>query len=364
MAAIFPKDFDRKNVVFAPICRVESGPSKIEMICCEIQYKTGPNGQLDDFVFLTRKCGTWGISKKYPYKCPDEQKIESNVIGYELAIQLTTQETLNSPTEEEQIFLSMLDELKELAFEYSTSQESIDKLEDLDRLGLTLLLKANPDTDKGKSIGNRKKLCGRDVIRNIYAAPSTYIKDNKERISPHTMWGIRIPSFRDRKNMKNPPRINCLVTGPGNKSISPYELLAVKGQPSFSEVECAIKVRSLWFGPKSIKVQLECMDINYYPSGGIKKTRKYLQPNMAPDVSKTEEESDDLNSQETFSEDADEGQNYDPQTALGGREDEESSSVKSKKEETPEPERERQPQRTRAKVGRKVNVRKTDSRET
>lgn len=358
MTAIYPKDFNRNNVVFGKIRKItikgdEGG--NIPMICCDIKYRL--NGELTDLIFISYKCRTQGISRKYPMNHKG-QKTETNMTGFEIAINLTTTDTMNNPTDEEQAVLSMLDEMRELLLAHAISKESQRMLKSkaIKRPGLARKLITTEEEKGGEKEEDgeeeEKEKFGIDVINPVYLEPSTFIKDNQEITSPHKIWGIKIPTYRNLQDLNNPLSINTVVIGPGDKPMSPNKLIINPLKSTAGQVECAIQIKSVWFGESKMKIQLSCLNINYYPYSASVKLPRYLPANTAP-LQKEEDETDDL----VAALDADLETEYNPQVAL----DDDNPSSEPEKEESPEPpqpEREQQPTRTRIKRNVKVNVSK------
>ena len=354
MSSIEPKDFKPENLVFGQIKEVgitgEKGKS-IPMVCCDIKYKYfGKDSPAEDLVFCTYKCRTNGISRKFPYKF-DGPRINRNITGYEISISITTNESKNNLNNEESALISMLDQIRELAFKYVTSSENIDQLNDLDRLALASVLMM--DESKMKQTKDKKeKKCGIKVIKPIYTDPGSFVKDGKEVEVPHKMWGIRILTYKNKNNIDNPFSIRTRIVGPGNRPISPYKYIINEDTNTSGQVECAIQVRSLYFGKDMIKVQLQCPNINYYPYTGSSEVKNYLRPNTAEITENVEEDEEAfLNAQaEGLVETSTVKEDYNPQENLA-RSTDETTDVS--------PERETQPKRL-VKGRKMVNLKKKE----
>lgn len=187
-------------------------------------------------------------------------KTPENFQGYQVVWDITSQETINNPTDEEQQALDYWDNLRKKTAEYGV--EHLSEFDDDD--GTFATIAANNPVNIVKEITPHPRM---DDPADKSKGPKKKKIENKEK--PRRITGKLL------ENRKKGTFITKLY-GPGDVEVDPREYL---GKPL--EIEPIFKVDNVYVGQKKLSVQIKLWEANITPLQSSSRPR-LIRKNEAP----------------------------------------------------------------------------------
>jgi len=301
---IKPENFDIQNLKFLPIRSTNTATT------AAIRYtdpKTGKDGEL---VISTHKCRSpSGILKGWPYEMPVNSRDDTNIKEFKLGMNLTTRDSMDSPNEEEQALLDVLDSIRLSAVKFALKTENLKQLRECSPPQAMAIRQAEQDRKEDPANEKEHLL---SIVKPLYINPVEKVIEDKSGGGqktiklPHKMYP-KLDAFNKiatakRNNTEIPkmdPRnplgiwnFQTRICFPGGKFTSPVKCIDIPG-----DVVAAIRFRSIWFGnhgkkPYAMNIQHSCLNINFSPYHNFfgKPHENLLPPNNDPEELEVSEE--------------------------------------------------------------------------
>lgn len=255
MSAISVKEFDPSRLHFSDPKVVEGETGSF--VKCDVKYSYGDGTLGNLFVILpTNFC--FGVSPIYAY---GKERKQENITGkYQVAYSVTSQETKDEPTDDEQAIFKLNESFKAKLKEYVIANAS--------ELG----------TGFEEVIDNEQLLSRKvkDLIKPATMQDPKYPKNKLKRIvDPSKTWKWYIKLWQSQKNGG---RMLTTMYGPGDKQTNPLKFLDVWG-----DITPVVLISWVYFdGDKGASAQCLLSEANFVPKGSSHK--RFLGVNDAPVV--------------------------------------------------------------------------------
>lgn len=266
------KKFDKSKLTIldAKIKKSKKGNETCESL---FAYDIGNGKKANDIYIQLPKRETFGVFPTYPYGLEKQFQTADTINGYQVTYPLTSQETMNNPTDEEEYVKDLLDCLFDMAWD--KLEEECDKDE-----------RMIPDATYGSYLGSKDKkgnVTKSYSIKPLYEYPNKPIekgegkkKREKDFSKPQRAY-LKLNTFGEGKNLK------CFtkIYGPGNKIIHPLKYSSVR-----TDMEIVIQLNKVYWGGHGKgshggSVNIRIFEMNVVPVG--QESHRFLAPNSAPE---------------------------------------------------------------------------------
>lgn len=240
-----------------------------------IRYELEDGTYSDDIRLELAPRKTYGIFPSYPFGMAKDLQGPDTINGYQFTYPLTTQETVNSPTKEEQYLIDVFDYLSGLMWEKLCEEVEKDDESHI------------PPVSKNCYLGATAKKGGINksyAIKPIYEYPnkqddgkqSANKKREKDTTQPLRIY-MKLNCFGSGNNLK------CFtkIYGPGNKMVSPAK---------YHKVQCTIhpvlQLKKIFWGSHGknthgVSLNMHVSEMNIVPLS--REGQRFLAPNSAPE---------------------------------------------------------------------------------
>lgn len=275
--------FDRSklSILDAKIKKSKKGNETCESL---FAYDIGNGKRATDIYIQLPKKETFGVFPSYPFGLEKQFQNADTINGYQTTYPLSSQETMNNLTNNEQYVKDLLDYLFGLTW---------DKLvEECDKEGDDRII---PAVTYGSYLGSKDKkgnVNKQHSIKPLYEYPNKKQEggDKKKREKdfdkPQRMY-LKLDTFGEGKNLK----CYTKIYGPGNKIIHPLKYSGVK-----TDMEIVIQLNKVFWGAHGRNshggsINIRISEMNVVPVG--QESHRFLSPNAAPEEDENELEGQD-----------------------------------------------------------------------
>ena len=225
----------------------------------------------------------FGVNPVYPMNTPDEDKIPENMTGLQICYPITSSDTMDDPTKEEQYCKEIFDALFDVTWE-KLEEECDSSIEEDDRRVPEVTYSSYVSSSVGGKIRKTR------AIKPPYNYPMKKDDKNPKKKIPDTSKYqrsyIKLLTQGQGRDMK----CNTPVYGPGDKKVSAFKFLETRGKST-----PVLKWEGVYWGahgnsPYGTSIRLRVSEMNYVPQQKGANNRRMLGPNTAPEE---EDDSDD-----------------------------------------------------------------------
>lgn len=213
----------------------------------------------------------FGVSKSYTIGKPQTDEFFD---GYQICVQMTSRETVDAPTEDEQATNAFNEGMQEAVKDWLIQHK-----EDL------------PDLLKSQSD---------DKLRSMVTTPFQYQKKKVDKNAPVPPKGKKKPNrefdttkpkraFLPLIYTKKFDKINTVFFGPGDVKVDPLKYLG-----KYGTIEPVVRLSWLFFGDKTISVKMHITEANFTPLKRQEDFQRRLGPNTAAKEDDIDDEDDDF----------------------------------------------------------------------
>lgn len=269
------ENIDASRIVFGKITTKEIKDPKTKKIkfrltTCPVNY-VNDDGDKIELIFSTPKFRTSGIMKQWPLELDEENCDDTNISGFQMCINITTNDTMDGPTDTEQLYMDKLDDVRKAAYEHIKKSENMAYLSNK-CAGPASFLKA-----------------GIEGLKVAYSLPAEKERDGRTFTSPHQQY-LKLLAYRRSKRkgekITNPLElwdIKTRVKGPGNREVNPLKYVKVSGNCTL-----AIKLDRIYFGSHGDSAVGANLQFKVYECNFTPRSRENVQ-SLLPDNKDPEE---------------------------------------------------------------------------
>jgi len=284
--------FDKSKLTLAT---PKTTKSKVGNSTCNSQYfyEDDDGEKISNIYIEFPSKKLFGISPTYPYGLDVKKQCPEEINGFQISYPLTSLETIESPTEEEQYIIDIFDAAYELAWEMLVEECEKDK-------PAVPSIAYNSFQGARDRKGNYNKV---KAIKPIYEHPNKPIEKGqdehhpreKDYTKPKRVY-IKLNTFG--KGFDGPNKLKCFtkISGPGNKPVIVSRFGGISNyEAKLCETHPVIQLSRVFWGahgtsPCGGSVNIRVSEMNITPvskEGG----NRFLAPNTAPEEDEDESHS-------------------------------------------------------------------------